>query len=669
MNQSGAFELYKGIYWVGGNDQNGNLHCNSYLLIDGDEGILFDPGSVLDFVSVYKNITSIIPLEKIKFIVLHHQDPDLCSSVPLFEQKGSNFKIITHWRTQTLVKYYGIQSEYYIVNEHNFSLTLKSGRKLNFIQTPYLHFPGAIATFDTVSKILFSSDLFGALSNEWTLFAQEDYLEKMKVFHEHYMPSNEILRPVMEVFLGMDISMIAPQHGSIINTDIKKYIRTLRDLECGAFLAPIRKELSKSGGFMGLCSYVLKRYAAIFNKRDVLAVVKNLDIVINEETLEITEYNYTGDVLWNLIFDQISIQKGIEWLIVAEPFVQKISREYDILMPAVFASSMKKSYELTAENDKLKEINERLETSFKETQERLIRCPVTGLYNYEFFRNHLISVLDKGTEEFNLSLIIINIDNMAKIRFSYGDAEVDEVLKNTVYMIEDLKEDNNAVLFRLHGAAFAYYLPHITKEAAVERAEKMRNIIAASEKFIETITVSLGVVCLNEIKNVENYEKHPFEMLYELSMLRVRLAQTRGRNMVCSNSDVVEYKESPGKVLVVDTDDVNIDVINTFLSNLKYHVLTAKDGETALDLIESELPDAVITEIMIPKKDGFLVRESMLTQSHTKNIPFIIVSHLKNEDSVIRALNLGVEHYFKKPFMLSELLGVLRLKIKSGDYQ
>lgn len=661
-------ELAKDIYWVGGNEQDSNLHCNPYLLIDGEEGVLFDPGSVLDFDYVYENVINIIPLEKIKYVVLHHQDPDLCSSVPLFEQKGGNFKVVTHWRTQTLVKYYGIKSEYYIVNENNFLLTLDSGRELKFIQTPYLHFPGAITTYDTVSKILFSSDLFGAISHEWSLFAQEDYIEKMKVFHEHYMPSNDILRPVMEVFLGIDISMIAPQHGSIINSDIKKYIRALRDLECGAFLTPIRKELSKSGGYMSLCSSILARYAAIFSKLEVLDITKNLDIIVNEETLEITDYNYTGDVLWNVIFDQVSAQKGIQWLIVIEPLVQKLSKEFDIYIPSVFESSIKKAQFLSEENLQLKEINNRLDRGIKETQERLVRCPITELYNYEFFKNYLTSVLDQNTEDLNLTLIIINLDNMAKIRFSYGDSEVDEVLKNTVYLINELKEENT-LLFRLQGASFAWLLPHTSKDIAVKYAEKVRNVVAASELFIESITVSLGVVSINDIKTQGSFEKHPFEVMYELALLRGRLAQNRGKNMVCSSSDVEDYKESLGKVLVVDTDDVNVDVIKTFLENLKYDVLTAKDGDEALKIAESEMPDAIISEIMLPKKDAFLIRERLLMQTQTKNIVFIIVSHLKNEDSMKRALSLGVEHYLKKPFMLSELLGIIKLKIKGDAYQ
>jgi DNA-binding response OmpR family regulator len=79
-----------------------------------------------------------------------------------------------------------------------------------------------------------------------------------------------------------------------------------------------------------------------------------------------------------------------------------------------------------------------------------------------------------------------------------------------------------------------------------------------------------------------------------------------------------------------------------------------------LEICEKEAMDLIIAEIMIPKMDGFLIREKLLMQSHVKNIPFIIVSHLKTDDSVQRAVALHVKYYFKKPYMLSELLGVIR---------
>ncbi len=670
MNTIRTSEIAKGIYWVGGSGQEGGLHCNPYLLVDNDEAVLIDPGSVLDFAYVFENVCSIVPLEKIKYVILHHQDPDFCASVPLFEAQGANFTIVTHWRTQTLVKYYGIKSPYYIVNEHDFSLPLESGRVLRFVPTPYLHFPGAITTYDAQSQTLFSSDLFGAFSYDWTLYAADDYMERMKTFHEHYMPSNDILRPVMETMLGMDIAMIAPQHGSVINQNVADYIRALRDLECGAFLTPIKRDLARSGGYRTVCGAVLKRYVAIFNKAEVLELLQDLAITLDEETMEITDYNYRGSVLWDLLFEQVLTQKGLPWLFVIEPLVEKLSKEYDIPLPEVFKTRLYQAEEelsnLSQENAMLKEMNSKLNNSILETQEKLIKDPVTALYNYDFFKNYLATELKdlllEGSQQ-NPALLIISLDNMAKIKFSYGESEVDETLRSIVYIINNLK-DENTVVFRLPGTTLACYMPHTLHEAAVALAESIRNGIGTSEKFIEKITASIGLICLNEIKEQNIYINDPAEAMYNTTMLRVRLAKNMGMNMVCSASGMQDEQEEIGKILIVDTDEVNIDVLQTFLENLNYQVFVAHDGVEALAISEREALDLIIAEIMIPKMDGFLVREKLLLQSHTKNIPFVIVSHLKNDDAVQRAAALKVEHYFRKPFMLSELLGVIRNIIK-----
>lgn len=254
-----SIQIEDGIYWVGSSNENLGLDCNPYLIVDNGEGILFDPGSVLDFETVYNNIIKMIPLEQIKYVVLHHQDPDFCSSVPLFEKAGAKFQIVTRWRAAILIKHYGVVSPFYIINENEFKLRLNSGREFVFIPTPYLHFPGAFVTYDLNSKILFSSDLFGTFSYNWKLFADDSYIEKMKMFHEHYMPSNEIIRPVMEKLLLIDIAMIAPQHGSIIKDNVVNHIKVLRDLECGEYLKDTKKEIAKNGGYKLIVSLVLKK--------------------------------------------------------------------------------------------------------------------------------------------------------------------------------------------------------------------------------------------------------------------------------------------------------------------------------------------------------------------------------------------------------------------------
>ena len=137
-----AIELFPQIYWVGFWDRDSGLHCNPYLIVDGDEAVLIDPGSPLDFEAVYAKVTSIVPLERIKYVVLQHQDPDLCASVPLFEERGLKAQIATHWRASMLIRFYGVKSPFYRVNEHKWELTFGNGRHPPFPPGPLPAFPG-----------------------------------------------------------------------------------------------------------------------------------------------------------------------------------------------------------------------------------------------------------------------------------------------------------------------------------------------------------------------------------------------------------------------------------------------------------------------------------------------------------------------------------------------
>lgn len=657
-------EIADGIYWVGVYENAVGLQCNPYLLVEQDEAVLIDPGSVLDFEYVFKNIESIIPIQKIKYVVLHHQDPDFCSSVPLFEKAGAKFTIVTTWRTQTLVKYYGVTSKYYLLDVNDFKLNLNSGRELQFIPTPYLHFAGAFVTYDKQSKILFSSDLFGGFSNNGELYAGKDYMEKMKAFHEHYMPSNDILRPVMQLLLLMDIHLIAPQHGCIIHTEIPQYIKALRDLECGSFMRSITKELKESGGYAGLCETVLKRYASIYSTQEVQEALSGLNVVLEKDSVQIKDYESSGVELWENLFQRIYLNKDIKWLLVVEPLVQKLCKEYELPLPSIYQSQIKHAQQatilLTEEVLELQQLNDRLNQSIEQTQERIITCPVTGLYNQAFFKEHLQNELEYHTllqDDSNTCLAIIGLDNMARFRYTYGDAEADNLLKSVAYLLKEIETDHR-LLFRLQGDQFAYILPNISKEAAVLRAENICNTIKISEKFIEEVTVSIGVSSQDEVEKQEREKA-----MLRTALSRFRIAKRDGGNFVCSESQM-ETKEAKGKIMVVDMDSANQEILKTSLNNLKYDVVLASDGLEAFALAEKELPDLIVSEIMLPKIDGFVLCEKLLQHSATKNISFMILSDLKNDDSVKRALKLGVEHYFKKPYILYEILGIIQMKVK-----
>lgn len=239
LDTTKAIEIADNIFWIGLDEKNSGLRCNPYIIIDESDVVLIEPGSVTHFPYVLKKVESLVDLSKINKILVSHQDPDLCAGIPLFKDKINNpdLEIITHSRASVLIDHYGAELPYYLVDQNNWNLTLKSGRKLDFIFTPYLHFPGSFVTLDSISKILFSGDLFGAFTFNWSLYADQDYVEAMKAFHENYMPSKEILNHSMKKLEKQQIEMIAPQHGSIISKDqITEMISALKELDCGDYI-------------------------------------------------------------------------------------------------------------------------------------------------------------------------------------------------------------------------------------------------------------------------------------------------------------------------------------------------------------------------------------------------------------------------------------------------
>lgn len=669
-----SVEIAPGVYWLGSRDQSSDLQCNPYLVVDGDEGILIDPGSVLDFQEVAANLSSVIPLSKIRNIVLHHQDPDLVSSVPLFEKAGFQGRLACHWRASVLIRYYGVSSDFYRIEEHSNRLAFASGRELHFIPTPYLHFPGAIMTYDPKSRVLFSSDLFGAFSHEWSLYADgKRYMEAMKAFHEHYMPSNDILRPVMENLLQLDVSMIAPQHGSIIKTDIRDYVAALRDLECGSLLHAVRKDLEAAGGYTGLCGQVIRRFAGIFARGEILSAFEGSGIVLDRETLDVADFNSTGGELWDRFFEVILARKGGEWLMMAEVLVDRISGEYGVPLPAVYrtriAQAKREIDRLVAQKEQLQGARRELERRLRDTEANLVRDPLTGLYNDEFFKRFLeLEVSGWNQDDAGPALMILSIDGMSEFIIRYGDALGDEAVRSMAYFIKERLE-GKATLFRLPGAAFAVFLPDAgAAESVHAAAESIRTAVGESRLFLESFTVSIGAVRLAEMVRAGASDPADLPRFFlTAAKARALAAKQAGMNRVVSTPHGLGREGTARTVVVAETDAAHGEVLRDALEGAGFRVLPAADGQALLERIEGDRPDFVVSELMLPKLDAFAVRQRMLASSELKSIPFLLLSHKKDEETLARAQALGIEHYIRKPYLLSELIGIVRLRAARAD--
>lgn len=110
------------------------------------------------------------------------------------------------------------------------------------------------------------------------------------------------------------------------------------------------------------------------------------------------------------------------------------------------------------------------------------------------------------------------------------------------------------------------------------------------------------------------------------------------------------------KILVVEDDLVTQKVLSARLEITGYDVITAVDGEEALNKARKENPDAVVLDLMLPKMTGYEVCRMLKFDDKYKRIPIIILSSLDQQDEREKAVKAGADAYFIKPFDLKLLL-------------
>ena len=107
---------------------------------------------------------------------------------------------------------------------------------------------------------------------------------------------------------------------------------------------------------------------------------------------------------------------------------------------------------------------------------------------------------------------------------------------------------------------------------------------------------------------------------------------------------------NPPRILLVDDEPFNLDYLEQELEDLNYEILTASNGQEALEKIQNDLPDLVLLDIMMPIMDGFAVLEKVKADPVTRSIPIIVISANSDLQSIVRGIEKGAEDYLPKPF-------------------
>ncbi len=120
-------------------------------------------------------------------------------------------------------------------------------------------------------------------------------------------------------------------------------------------------------------------------------------------------------------------------------------------------------------------------------------------------------------------------------------------------------------------------------------------------------------------------------------------------------------------LIVEDIPDI-LTLLKATLEFKGYRVLTARDGREALEVIEKERPSVIVTDILMPRMDGFNLVHHLRLDPHTRDIPVIFLSatYVAPEDKTF-ALSLGATRFIEKPVNFEEFLPTVAELISSRE--
>jgi diguanylate cyclase (GGDEF)-like protein len=296
--------------------------------------------------------------------------------------------------------------------------------------------------------------------------------------------------------------------------------------------------------------------------------------------------------------------------------------------------------------------------------ERYSRDPLTGLPDEHLFRQQLPPEFDRARDrERNAALLAVKLDGIGELNDRFGRASGDEALLAVTSVLEGVRagEGRQAhLLFKLAGSLFGYYLPEASAAQARELAEEIHQKVQQSEAYLQPLTVSIGIVNFYEFFLEEGSRAELAQRLRQTLLHRVGVAERQGANTICDSSEISAAAVSTRPtVLLVDPDPDSMELLVRALEAAELVVQVFRDGESAWSAIQASPPAAIVCEAMCPRLSGFAIRERLRTSALWNSIPFILVSHRKNEDLIRKAVERDIRHFFRKPVSLTEVAGLI----------
>ncbi len=235
-------KIYEGSYqWIMyGRDKNKPeklIDTNQYIVRTASRCLLLDPGGIELFAPMLAAVLHHAPAEEITDIFASHQDPDIISSLGLWDQALPHARLHAPALWEGFLRHFGCENiEYMAIPDNGGSIQLEN-TELQLLPAHYLHSSANFNVYDAQAKILMSGDIGAGLEAPCGPVYVDNFdahIESMRYFHQRWMPSNQAKQQWIDRVRKLDIDILAPQHGRIFQGDnVQRFLDWFEALPVG----------------------------------------------------------------------------------------------------------------------------------------------------------------------------------------------------------------------------------------------------------------------------------------------------------------------------------------------------------------------------------------------------------------------------------------------------
>lgn len=228
--------------WLGAGDPalERGIASNQYLIVDGGEAMLLDPGGYHVFERVFDNTLERIHPDHITRLFLSHQDPDITASLVSWLEVKPGVEVVLSRLWERFIMHLALPAapNLHGLPDEGEMVTLPSGASLTFVPAHFLHSPGNFHVYDSASRTLFTGDLGASLvpQDDPDLIVRDfaAHVPLMEGFHRRYLPCNRAVELYLKRVRDLPVDRLCPQHGKVMEgADVARFFDWIAGLDVG----------------------------------------------------------------------------------------------------------------------------------------------------------------------------------------------------------------------------------------------------------------------------------------------------------------------------------------------------------------------------------------------------------------------------------------------------